>query len=320
MTSSPPPPIDDLDRSIVEVLRQDGRRTNRAMAREFGVAEATVAARLRRLEANGVMRVVALTDMHRLGFEHLAIGMVSVDSRPVSEVAAEIATIPQTFFVNVHIGRYGVICGVLARDRAELGRVFGELLPRVRGVHSVRCELAVDVLRFVSAWAPLGPTDRPVLPGPEILMGAVDEQDLAIIRSLQRDARSSNRSIAAELNVSEGTVRGRLRRMETNGLVRIQAVSDLTAFGMECSATVGVRVAGGRVAEVADGLRRMDGILAIIRSLGDFDFLLVILTESRATLLDIVLRQIQGLAGVGATEIFEIAAVTKHLYTWASLV
>jgi DNA-binding Lrp family transcriptional regulator len=311
--------VDDLDRSIAELLRGDGRKTNRSMAIAFGVSEATVAARLRRLEANKVMRVVALTDMRRLGFEYLAIGMVSVNSRLVSEVAAEIAAIPQTFFVNIPIGRYGIICGVLAQDRAELGRVFGEIIPRVRGVHSVQCELAVDVLRFVSEWAPLSAIDQAVLPGPEIPVGAVDEQDLGIIYALQRDARSSNRSIAAELDVSEGTVRARLRRMETSGLIRIQAVSDLTAFGMNCSATVGVQVASGRVSEVAEGLRRMDGILAIIRSLGDFDFLLVIVTESRATLLDMVLRQIQGLAGVGRTEMFEIAAVTKHLYTWANL-
>jgi DNA-binding Lrp family transcriptional regulator len=319
--TSYPTAIDDLDRGIVERLRRDGRETNRSMAGAFGVSEATIAARLRRLEAHNVVHVVALTDMERLGFPYLAIGMVSVEARLVSQVAAEIAAIPQTIFVNLHTGRYGVTCAVLAEDRAELGRVFGEAIPRVRGVHAVRCELAVDVLRFDSAWAPLGGAgDQGVLRGPQIPAHAVDEQDLDIIHALQRDARSSNRSIAAALAVSEGTVRARLRRMETSQLIRIRAISDVAAFGMNCNAMVGVRAANGRIAEVADGLLGMDGIAVIVQSLGDFDFLVTILTTSRDVLLDMVLRRIQGLDGVASTEIFEIDGIAKHLYTWARLV
>ncbi len=290
------------------------------MAGAFGVSEATVAARLRRLDAHNVVRVVALTDMDRLGFRYLAIGMVSVGARLVSQVAAEIAAIPQTIFVNLHTGRYGVTCGVLAEDRAELGRVFGEVIPRVRGVQAVRCELAVDVLRFDSEWGPLGAGDQGVLPGPKIPAHAVDEQDLDIIHALQHDARSSNRSIAAALAVSEATVRARLRRMETSRLIRIRAISDLAAFGMDCNAMVGVRAANGRIAEVAEGLLGMDGIAVVVRSLGDFDFIVTILTTSRDVLLDMVLRGIQGLDGVGSTEVFEIDGIAKHLYTWARLV
>lgn len=318
--TSYPPAIDDLDRGIVERLRRDGRETNRSMAGAFGVSEATIATRLRRLEGHNVVHVVALTDMDRLGFPYLAIGMVSVEARPVSQVAAEIAAIPQTILVNLHTGRYGISCAVLAEDRVELGRVFGEAIPRVRGVHAVRCELAIDVLRFHSEWAPLGAADQGVLRGPQIPAHAVDEGDLDIIHALQRDARASNRSIAAALAVSEGTVRARLRRMETSGLIRIRAISDLDAFGMNCTALVGVRAANGRIAEVAAGLLGMDDIAVIVQSLGDFDFIVTILTTSRDVLLDMVLRGIQGLDGVRSTEIFEIDGIAKHVYTWARLV
>ena len=66
--SADAPPIDELDRSIVERLRLDGRETNRSLAAALGVNEATIATRLRRLETNNVMHVVALTDIERLGF------------------------------------------------------------------------------------------------------------------------------------------------------------------------------------------------------------------------------------------------------------
>lgn len=320
-TDVSPAPIDELDRSIVERLRQDGRETNRSLAAALGVNEATIAARLRRLEAANVMHVVALTDMQRLGFPEFAFALISVGGRPVVEVAAEIATVPQTIFVNVHSGRYDVICGVLARSREELGAVFGEALPKIAGVSSVRCELAVDITRFDSAWAALGAGGAlGAQPQPDVPPEAVDDLDLQIIRLLQRDARISNRSVAGELDISEGTVRGRLRRMEDEHLIRIRAVSDVEAFGLTAAAVVGVHVADGQIGPTANALKEVDGVAAIIRSLGEFDFLLIMLADTRRQLLEIVLTRLQTIAGVRSTETFESAGILKHIYTWVRLV
>jgi Lrp/AsnC family transcriptional regulator for asnA, asnC and gidA len=42
--------LDDTDNAIIELLRADGRLPYRAIARELGVTESTVRARVRRLE------------------------------------------------------------------------------------------------------------------------------------------------------------------------------------------------------------------------------------------------------------------------------
>jgi DNA-binding Lrp family transcriptional regulator len=314
------PTIDELDRRIVERLRHDGRENNRSLATALSVNEATIATRLRRLETNNVMHVVALTDMQRLGFPEFAFGMITTINRPAAQVAADIAALPQTIFVNVHSGRFTVICGVLARDRAELGQVTGEAIPSIEGVASVRCELAIDVPRFDSAWAALSAGGLSgELPRPEVRPEAVDELDLRIIGLLQEDARISNRSVAAELDVSESTVRGRLRRMEEDHLIRIRAVSDVQAFGLTAAAVVGVHV-NGKIGAIAAALQKLDGVAAIIRSLGEFDFVLIALADTRATLLELVLTQIQGIKGVRSTELFESAGILKHVYTWVRLV
>jgi DNA-binding Lrp family transcriptional regulator len=313
--------LDDLDRKIVARLRVDGRETNRSLAVTLGVNEATVAARLRRMEANNVIHVVALTDMHRLGFEYFALAFIAVTDRPVLDVARDISRIPQVISVNVNTGRYDLVCALLAQDRAELGAVIGEAMPRVVGIGAVRCELAVDVLRFDSAWAALSAAEGPHdLPQPSVPTGAVDDLDLRIIDALQHDARSSNRRIASELDVSEGTVRTRLRRMEDEQLLRIQAVSDVAAFGLQASATVGVHVAAGQIKEVELALTHVSGLGAIIRSIGEFDFVLIALAQTRAGLFDIILQQIQTIPGIHATETFENVATLKHVYTWVRLV
>lgn len=311
--------IDDLDRKIVDRLRVDGRETNRSLAGALGVNEATIASRLRRLEAASMVHVVALTDIHRLGFEYFAFAMITVSGRPFGAIAADLAQIPQTISVNIHTGRYDIACAVLARDRAELGAVISATIPQIEGIAAVRCELAVDVLRFDSAWAALTAQTQD-LPQPTLMPGAIDELDLRIIEALQRDARSSNRSIAAELDVSEGTVRTRLRRMEEDNLVRIRAVSDVSSFGLRAAAMVGVHVGAGDLDAVQARLGELDGIAAIIRTLGEFDFVLIVVSHTREAMLDLILNKIQAVPSIRATETFENVATIKHVYTWVRLI
>src|ERR1700692_3517549 len=93
--------IDDLDRALVERLRRDGRESNRSLAAAVGVNEATVANRLRRLEAGAIMRVVALTDMEAFGYGFLVFVKLRVGSRSIMAVGEELARLPEVISVTV---------------------------------------------------------------------------------------------------------------------------------------------------------------------------------------------------------------------------
>ena len=47
----------------------------------------------------------------------------------------------------------------------------------------------------------------------------LDDLDRQIVERLARDARVSNRAIAAELGVTEGTIRTRIKRLQAEGLI-----------------------------------------------------------------------------------------------------
>ena len=55
----------------------------------------------------------------------------------------------------------------------------------------------------------------------------LDALDMQLIDLLGTDARISNRKIAAELGVTEGTVRGRIRRLQQDGLIAFTAIRGL---------------------------------------------------------------------------------------------
>jgi DNA-binding Lrp family transcriptional regulator len=309
--------IDELDRLIAERCGHDGRESLRSLARALDVSEATVSARLQRLEQQGKMRVVAITDFEAFGYDHLAFVMVTVECRPPLTVAEELASLPSAVTVAVTSGRRQVVVVALARSRVELARVVGSEIPAVAGVARANCNLAVDLARFDSDWAALHPATDPVWPGPPAV--GLDDLDTSILESLQRDARKSNRRIAAELGLTEGTVRSRVRRLRDEGWIRIQAVRDFGAFGPLATAMVGVNVIDGQIDAVQKGLLPLDEITVIARTLGEWDFVLVMAARSRPMLMEVAQGTIAALPGVGAVEIMEIVAAPKHVYTWARI-
>jgi Lrp/AsnC family transcriptional regulator for asnA, asnC and gidA len=146
--------LDDTDNAIIELLRADGRLPYRAIARELGLTESTVRARVRRLEESDTMRVVAVTDIEAAGFTMLLAIGVQVENRSPEQVAREMATIPEVFSVNVVVGAHDVEILVVAEDQAALTQLITGRLAEVAGVRRLTPALAVDVLKNQPDWVP----------------------------------------------------------------------------------------------------------------------------------------------------------------------
>lgn len=146
--------LDDTDYAIIELLRADGRLPYRAIARELGITENTVRARVRRLEDSNTMRVVAVTDIEAAGYGMLLAIGVQVEGRSPETVARELAEFPEVFSVNVVVGAQDVEILVVTEDQASLNELVGVRLAAVPGVRRLTPALALDVLKNQPDWVP----------------------------------------------------------------------------------------------------------------------------------------------------------------------
>lgn len=112
---------------------------------------------------------------------------------------------------------------------------------------------------------PLMPAEAPEYPATDQL-----DRDIAVI--LAQDARESFRKIAADLGVTEGTVRGRVKRLQSAGLLKLVPIIDIDR-PRDTSATrnnngqhmmfVTVRCASGRLDHVREALLAMPQVSAL---------------------------------------------------------
>ncbi|WP_235898685.1 Lrp/AsnC family transcriptional regulator [Parahaliea maris] len=149
------PPLDDVDQRIISLLREDGRMPFRALAKELGLTESTIRARVRRLEESNTMRVVAVTDIEAAGYNLLLAVGVQVENRTPESVARELAAIPEVFSVNVVVGTHDIEALVVAPDQAGLHALLNERLATLPGVRRLTPALAVNVLKNQPDWVPL---------------------------------------------------------------------------------------------------------------------------------------------------------------------
>lgn len=148
-------PVDDIDRSIVDELRRNGRATNQQIADRLGLTAATVSARIRRLEDANKLRVVAVADFSAHGYEVLMEVAIEVDGRPASEVAAELAAFPEVFAAHLVTGRYDIDMLVALHDFDELPELMLNKFSKVRGVRSMMPAIVVDVVKYKFDIAPI---------------------------------------------------------------------------------------------------------------------------------------------------------------------
>ena len=229
--------LDATDEGIIALLRADGRMPYRAIARELGVTESTVRARVRRLEESDTMRVVAVTDIEAAGYGMLLAIGVQVETRAPEAVARDLASLPEVFSVNVVVGAQDIEVLVVSQDQAALNELVGQRLPAVAGVRRLTPALALGVLKNQPDWVPfhelepLGASQAPSREAAAVSRRTLDAVDQRIVALLARDARVSNGLIAAELGVTEGTVRARIKRMEDQRQIRLTAVTNIDRFG-----------------------------------------------------------------------------------------
>ena len=91
--------LDDFDRRILEAVARDGRISLQDLANRVGLSKSPVQARLRRLEAKGVIRGYrAVLDPAAMGREHVAFVEVRLSDtreRALAEFNAAVRAIPE---------------------------------------------------------------------------------------------------------------------------------------------------------------------------------------------------------------------------------
>lgn len=147
--------IDEVDRKIIRHLRRNGRATNQQIAETLDLTAATVSGRIRRMEQSDKLNVVAVSDFAAHGLDMLIQMAIEVDGRASSEVAEDLAALPEVFAVVLVAGRHNIDLLLALREYGDLPALMIDKLSKIRGVRTMRPSLVLDVIKYRFESGPL---------------------------------------------------------------------------------------------------------------------------------------------------------------------
>ncbi len=141
-------PLDDLDRRLLALLREDGRTPVAELSRRLGVARATVTGRIDRLVASGIIvgfsvRVRDETDPLSIH----AISFIEVEGRTTDDVIRRLRGFPEIIALHTTNGGWDLVAELRTETLGEFDRVLGRIRSIDGVVNSETSLLLSSVLR-----------------------------------------------------------------------------------------------------------------------------------------------------------------------------
>jgi Lrp/AsnC family transcriptional regulator, regulator for asnA, asnC and gidA len=147
----------------------------------------------------------------------------------------------------------------------------------------------------------------------------LDPTDQEIVRQLQQDGRRSYREMARALDVSEGTVRWRVKRLQDTGALRIAAIADPFRLGYTVLASMFLKVSPEAVERVVETLVGWQEVVYVSSCTGRVDIYTQVVCRSHEDLWELVARRLPAIGGVLETETLMELKVFKLQYVYPAL-
>jgi Lrp/AsnC family transcriptional regulator, regulator for asnA, asnC and gidA len=144
----------------------------------------------------------------------------------------------------------------------------------------------------------------------------LDEKDRAIISILQYDGRAPFTKIADELNITEGSVRQRVKRLVDSGKLQIVGIAQPAEMGWNEAGIIGITVQPDRIAEIAEAIAQLPEVSYLIQAAGEFDLFAEVYCKDRDHFVSFLNNRLQKIPGVDRTQSFLILKMHKLSYRW----
>jgi Lrp/AsnC family transcriptional regulator for asnA, asnC and gidA len=128
-------PADGLNRAIVRLLQDDGRRPFKEIAKSLGVSEGTVRNRVNWMTRAGMLRIVAIADPTGINYKADAmLGIKVAQETTPQKVAERFGLYPEVVYILWVSGRFDLLVEVVSDSEATFRRF---LETRCYGAHDI---------------------------------------------------------------------------------------------------------------------------------------------------------------------------------------
>ncbi len=145
--------IDELDRQILECLREDARMHCSEIARRIGnITDRAIRNRLDKLVKEGFIAITAGAMPEKLGFVISADIAIDVEPGMTQQVAQSLIILDEVNYVAMTTGDSDISTSVVAVSMGELQTFISDKLHSIPGVRKTKTQVLTNVLKQSCDW------------------------------------------------------------------------------------------------------------------------------------------------------------------------
>ena len=311
--------MDEVDVAILDALHINPQVSFEEFGRTLDVSAVTAARWWRRLVNTGRAWVSSAIGPQM----PVPAALFEAECEPgaARSVAAQFATRPHAFSVNITTGQDNLYALLMAADQPLLSELIVDTLPAIRGLRRVRSALITQLfsgtrwrLGGLSSDQVQTVTPEPTKTGP---VHQFEEFDRELFLALQRDGRLSYRELAAALGRPEQVVRRRVNLLTHSGWLAFRTDFARVEAGWLFGMALKLRVAWADVAAVGRTLVQYPETRFCIATVGGAANLFVTMQLHQASALDGVVHRL--LAEYPDVTVLDTRVVLRSIKSWGRL-
>jgi len=304
--------LNDLDLRLIKLLESDPRSTQSALAVKLGISRPTVNNVMQKLFDAHVMKTVCLADHVALGYTDSVVFGINTMPGSILSVADELASLAPIHYVAVCAGPFDIMAWGLFKGRSEILDLISEGLGKIKGLsrfETVMCQEVKISPAFLSDDEGYRPREKPV---------SLDQLDMTLIGTLQRDSRQTAADLAAKLGASKPTVLRRMKRLHDEGVIRLVTMVDPTALGYKLVVSTGMKVSANRIKEVAEAVGNHKMVHSVALCTGRYDVLAWMTFRDRTDMINLLAEELGKIPGIRSMETVTCLRTVKASFIYVN--
>lgn len=141
--------LDTIDLQIIAALQKNGRESFAKIAKRLSVSAGMIRIRYNRLLQMGVVKVIAVTNPLRTGYNMTALIGVRVEGDKLLKVADDIARLEEVIYLTVVSGAYDLLLEVVCRDNEHLYSFLTNHLYKIDGIRESESFIYLKILKEI---------------------------------------------------------------------------------------------------------------------------------------------------------------------------
>jgi DNA-binding Lrp family transcriptional regulator len=138
---------DKIDKQILELLQENGKRTIREIAEKTEMSQTAIRSRIQKLEETLIKKYVAIVDCTKLGYREMVMAFLRVNSViPIQSLKEKIEQMDQIKFSYIITGEYPLFIMAKCLDHSDSMDLIQKLrdLP---GVEEIKTQIVMERIK-----------------------------------------------------------------------------------------------------------------------------------------------------------------------------